>query len=388
MNNSGLKIYFPNLHGLRAIAALLVLLCHIELVKEWNGYESSLDPLFRVSISITSVVWFFVLSGFLITYLLMQEKENTGTVDIRNFYFKRTLRIWPLYFLIILLTLVISYQFNLFPNVKREDLENLNGAQFFLFVLIPYFAGILFTSSVYLNMGHLWSIGVEEQFYFIWPVLMRYTKNLVMLLMLIIFLFIISLLALSLLDNFSEIHFNPETWKVLNQIKACLSLARLSCMAIGGLGAYLLFYKKDFLRFIYRKDVQWAAYFLILSVCYVYPKIKVIRDEVYACLFCIVILNLAGNPESILKMDNKLMNYLGRISYGIYMYHFIMINLALMILKQFRMDQSSGIFFNLALYALSLFMTVVTAAVSYRYFEKVFLNLKEKELSVKTSLPG
>jgi peptidoglycan/LPS O-acetylase OafA/YrhL len=80
------KVYFPNLNGLRFFAAFSVMLYHFFGEGLINGHYG--------------VVLFFVLSGFLITYLLFEEKEKFGKIEIKKFYFRRILRIWPLYYLV------------------------------------------------------------------------------------------------------------------------------------------------------------------------------------------------------------------------------------------------------------------------------------------------
>src|SRR4051812_19584104 len=94
-------VYFPGLYGLRFFAAMMVIVSHIELFKGYhgfaNGYASNLAiyELGRMGVTL-----FFVLSGFLISYLLLVEKETTGTISIGRFYIRRILRIWPLYYLL------------------------------------------------------------------------------------------------------------------------------------------------------------------------------------------------------------------------------------------------------------------------------------------------
>ena len=86
--------YIPELTGLRALAALMVFAGHA-------SKDGLLPEFLGISYSMQGVFLFFVLSGFLITYLLLKEEEITGTISIKDFYIRRVLRIWPLYFLII-----------------------------------------------------------------------------------------------------------------------------------------------------------------------------------------------------------------------------------------------------------------------------------------------
>lgn len=140
------KIYFPNLNGLRFFAALSVMLYHFGGVETINGHFG--------------VILFFVLSGFLITYLLLEEKKQTNTISIRKFYFRRVLRIWPLYFFILLLATVVIY------STTGLDDNYYEALPYFL-LFIPNWAFVINIGIKYVVV--LWSVGAEEQFYLLWP---------------------------------------------------------------------------------------------------------------------------------------------------------------------------------------------------------------------------
>ena len=110
------KIYFPNLNGLRFIAALLVIIHHLEQLLSAFGLKNYWDNPVIESIGGLGVELFFVLSGFLISYLLFTEEQRTSTISIKNFYIRRVLRIWPLYYLIGFLA------FFLLPNISMFDI--------------------------------------------------------------------------------------------------------------------------------------------------------------------------------------------------------------------------------------------------------------------------
>ncbi|QEC41955.1 acyltransferase family protein [Pseudobacter ginsenosidimutans] len=100
------KTYFKGLNGLRFIAAFLVLMLHAELIRVKYGLFNLKDySLFNCGH--LAVEFFFVLSGFLITYLLLEEDRDTGTINIKSFYMRRVLRIWPLYYIILIIGLVL-----------------------------------------------------------------------------------------------------------------------------------------------------------------------------------------------------------------------------------------------------------------------------------------
>jgi peptidoglycan/LPS O-acetylase OafA/YrhL len=101
-----------NLDGLRFFAAFVVLIVHIQGIKKAFGIKF-FDCRFIENSSHIAVTFFFVLSGFLITYFLLQRKEN-NTISIIKFYKRRILRIWPLYYLLLILTFFVFPHFHVF----------------------------------------------------------------------------------------------------------------------------------------------------------------------------------------------------------------------------------------------------------------------------------
>jgi len=147
----------------------------------------------------------------------------------------------------------------------------------------------------------------------------------------------------------------------------------IDCMVIGGVMALLLFHNKiKILKILYSKAVQMFNLALIIVLISFGVKIPFFNYEFYAILFSILILNLAGNPNNILKLENRPFNYLGKISYGIYMYHAVSIVISLKILQIINVDN----FIIQLITATSI--TAIFASLSYELFEKRFLSLKRK----------
>ena len=158
------RIYLPGLNGLRALAAISVLVSHIfqNTFGNW-GLKYLRLPLFTDGVTL-----FFVISGFLITYLLMQELSKTKTIDIPKFYVRRILRIWPIYYLYIFVVIGV-----LFWVGNESDILN-----YTLLYYVFFAANIPFLSAAGIALiVHYWSIGVEEQFYLFWPWLVKLSKN-------------------------------------------------------------------------------------------------------------------------------------------------------------------------------------------------------------------
>jgi len=166
----GEKIYFPGLNGLRFIAAFVVVLDHIEQIKTWFGLPpAAFLADWGNATGDYAVTLFFALSGFLITYLLLAEQRQTGTIHIRKFYLRRILRIWPLYYLLVLIG------FAALPPLIAGDYAGPRGPYTLTGLLIHLlFAPNLapFLGVVVPGISHLWTIGVEEQFYLAWPPLL------------------------------------------------------------------------------------------------------------------------------------------------------------------------------------------------------------------------
>ena len=374
------SVYLPGLNGLRFIAAFFVIVAHIELIKGVFGFINYWDRPFISYSGTLSVTLFFVLSGFLITFLLLTEKKNFGDISIRQFYMRRILRIWPLYFLIVLMG------FFLFPGIGVLSIPKYTAAihdnfetKLVLFLaVLPNIAGIVFPPVPYISQT--WSIGVEEQFYLIWPILIKYTRKYPLVLFGIIFSLVVITNSLNiLLSCFSEQGYHTEILSFLNVLKEYFGSLRISCMAIGGIGAFLLFFqKKSVLDIVYRRDVQLMT--LILTTLLIYEGINIpyCNHEFYSILFCIIILNVSSNSHSIVKLERQPFVYLGRISYGLYMYHPLAIVFSLVFLKNLFNEGHERFFFNLSLYCLSISITIGLASLSFLLFETKMLKLKSR----------
>lgn len=163
-------LHFPNLNALRAIAALLVLIHHAEQFKDVFKLDNYWNIPFIQVIGKLGVVLFFVLSGFLITYLLVNEEKLTKKkINVKSFYIRRILRIWPLYYLIIFLSYFIFPYLDIL-SVDNISTEILSIKTFLLYIfMLPNM--VLSNFGVVPYASQAWSIGTEEQFYLIWPLL-------------------------------------------------------------------------------------------------------------------------------------------------------------------------------------------------------------------------
>lgn len=347
------SVYFKNLNGLRFFAALSVIIYHVFGIDVLNGH--------------LGVTLFFVLSGFLITSLLFKEIEVSETVNVKYFLLRRCLRIWPLYFLILAITAGL-----LAFNLDGHNLSVFKRNIWYYVFFIPNLAFVIDAIIPFASI--LWSVGSEEQFYLFWPFVVKYLRNyFLMALAVIIFLFTLTPEVLDYV-NFHYMGGKNETVKIIS-----LFLLRMSfnCMATGALFGYMYKRKAEYFKFIFSPIVQVIVIILtiVLWVKNVHFKFN---DELYAILFAIIISNLALNTKSVLNLENSVLNYLGKISYGLYVYHIIvcsLVNAAIMLI--FGHELNKVVFFFLCVIS-----TIALASFSYEFFEKRFLKIKDKRFAI------
>lgn len=359
-------VFFPNLDGLRFFAFFSVFLAHsfyttVPALKTHWIYEA---VTFVTSKGIFGVNFFFVLSGFLITYLLLVEKDLKGTINVKYFYFRRFLRIWPLYYAVVLfgfVVLPIAYSY------IGKDFGTPGNIWLFLFFLSNYD-----TTTTNAILGILWSIAVEEQFYLIWPVvfLLVPTKRHV-------WVFYLIILA-SLIYRISFAHDSHIIFKH--------TLSCISDMAVGGLGAYWA-YKGIFVEKI-KSMPRWG----ILSIYLIGFLMIVFRSSwngisplvyggerlIFSILFLFVVFEQNYADNSLFKMQNwKLISKLGIYTYGLYMVHFISIYFFNVVFD--KMGWNTNLF-ELMVFEpfLALIGTICIAIVSFYILENPFLKLKKR----------
>ena len=330
------------------------------------------------------VFFFFVLSGFLITYLLLAEKEYTKTISVKEFYLRRIFRIWPLYYLIFILGFfVLPHFFQLHIPYLETDFNKYYKNQFWSYLLIFPNLGYARHGPVP-HIGHLWTIGVEEQFYLLWPILLKASKKILRLL----FLLIAGLVVFKALVLFLSITYHDSSF--ILGLKSFIAMLKIECMAIGGIGACVLFYKKNIvLNIVFNLWVQVLAWITIPLLIYFTPeKLQNGNHILYSISFLVIILNVAGNKKSLIKLENKIMHTLGSISYGIYMYHLMIIPIVLLFIKKIFTQMDSGLLFNTILYAAVISTTCLISFLSYNFLEKKFILLKKKHAKIISGEPS
>lgn len=336
------RVYFPGLNTIRLYAALCVVLGHV--IDYTPGYTFSAPIFHWLSFILLSgyeaVSLFFVLSGFLITYLLLDEKCHSGTIRVGRFYGKRARRIQPLYILVTLLTLAVS-------GLEQPTTAGLIG----ILLLSPHltFAGLG-------ALQHLWSIGVEEWFYFALPPLLR---RLNVLLLAGGVIGVRLLLALAVTDLMEGNAYTGGWLTVLHFL-------RFECMAIGALGAWLLFNRHWLLRWVYRLELPTLV-LLGLIVFLRFPG-GFAYNVISSLAFIVFILNVATKQNERLNLERPLLAQLGKVTYGVYMYH----PLVTYFVSRTLIGLPAGILTDVALYTGVALGSLLVASLSYAYFERMF----------------
>lgn len=364
-------LYLPGLNGIRAIAALAVVVLHTSFSLKNIGLQGALfgrdvhgNPLdyffgqYAVSI-------FFALSGFLITYLLLLEKEKKE-ISVKKFYLRRILRIWPLYYGFMLAMIVLITFFKI-----PFDQSSLIFYIFLVPNLIPNFLGLQVTPVPFIN--HFWSIGIEEQFYLFWPwvIKQRKIKVLAPILSVIVTMFLARLYLDTFYTDSSSAYFFRTN--------------RFDCMLIGAAGALL--YKKNFkrsMKFMDNKLTQLVA--LLTGVLYALNIIHfgaVIDHLLISIVTVTIIVGQINVTNRIVNLDIAIFRYLGKISFGIYVYHQLFIFLFTKVYKNILYDGFPKYFLMFA----SVFATtIIVSHLSYKYFECWFIRRKNKYSVIHSSI--
>jgi peptidoglycan/LPS O-acetylase OafA/YrhL len=351
-------IYFPGLNGLRAISAIAVVISHITLGLGHFGLNPHIFGTYAdgnprgLSLAGYGVTIFFVLSGFLITFLLLEEKEH-HSVNVRKFYIRRILRIWPLYYLYLSVCLFA---------ILVLDMElNTNSLLFYIFYAanIPF---IINTSLPFLS--HYWSLGVEEQFYLFWPWVVRRSGTVLLICILSVALLISTKVYLHL--------FMPGS-----VAETAIHVTRFHCMFIGAAGAIL--YKNRntiFIRFTDNKISQLLCWSILLLVALNRFHIaSFIDSEIIAFVALVVIIGQINVQNRLINLELPVMDFLGKISYGMYVIHPLLIFLTGQLFKNFQIQETVK---YLMVYGVIMSVTIGLSYLSFRYFENYFMKLKKR----------
>jgi peptidoglycan/LPS O-acetylase OafA/YrhL len=366
------RIHFNNLDTLRFLAAYMIVLLHCffgwkvkfgqpqfltSLSSQWTEKLEMVMHNFSFGVDI-----FFIISGFLITYLLLSEREKSGKVDILKFYIRRAFRIWPLYFFMILLAPLLTY----FLNEQSPT-----------YIYHFFFAGnfdLIEHGPKSVATNHLWSICIEEHFYLVCPLLIGLIplKKLPQVLLFIVFICI-------LFRGFCLIY--TSDYGMASYVH---TLSRIDILALGSLFGYLFYHKR--ITFNHSLPVRLIVYTVFILVFFNTSYIEsgnFFADTMKKYIFAIPVAywmgNFLFNPDAVLLSPKPhLTNLFGKVSYGIYMFNPVIIFVLICLFEKYAYQ---NYFVFLGLVHVSL---VITTYLSYRFIELPFLALKEKYAVIKS----
>lgn len=349
--------YYKQLDGLRAIAVIGVMIAH------WLETKIQIDLLKNIPYG-SGVTLFFVLSGFLITKIIIGFKEKNKALgksnfhSVKAFYVRRSLRIFPIYYLTIFLAFIYGIK-----GVSE---------------LWPWL--VTYTTNIYMVLNgkyvgtftHFWSLAVEEQFYLFWVFVVIYIpkKHLRKTILITI------ALSLLLLYYFK---FHTQYW-----LAEILVICSMHTLGIGALIAYYVKYDNLKINNLNLSNIKTLLLFLFVFyvIVFIYRKpddlyllFKHFKNPILTLIYGIVVLiAIKDGFKGIVKhiLENKIMVYIGRISYGLYIYHLFMMPIYFRVIhKYFKIDASPiGYFF------IYLALNIVISSISWYLIEKPINNLK------------
>ena len=356
--------YFQALDVVRFVAAVLILITHSydhwttvprisALMLDGNGQPAwwaakvkTFVGSFNIGVDI-----FFLMSGFLITYLLLAEKKQYGRIDIKSFYMRRVLRIWPLYYFCVAMVPVLTHYYNEPP------------ANMTMHLLFVGNFDLLKNGWGSTAVNHLWSICIEEHFYLVWPLLVAFVPRPRLTTV------FSAVVLLSFLTRLYYFYFEPG-YNTLYLHTLC----RWDALAIGSLLAYarfhgyglpqvplavrLMLYSATLLVFADDAYGNWDNVFLLSFKKYVFLGV-----------IAFFLGNVLFNPESLVQWRKRtIFHYFGKISYGIYMFHGFVI---------FYLEREFPRFHDSLFIGWVLLFTLVISAASYELVEKPILRFKK-----------
>ncbi len=361
--SSGSKYYFPQLDAVRGLSFLAVYFVHAFHPDFGTGFFKEMLQYFYNNLAL-SIDVFFILSSFLLTWLGINEYKLKGNFSFVNYFIRRALRIWPLYILLMIFSfIVVPYAADYF-----QIPVTLPPAYYYLF----------FISNFYLE-GHvyflrfLWTLSVEEQFYLLWGLcLLVFQKRML--------LSVLLLAAISIAYTIYAVQTGADGYYN--------TLIYLFDFAVGILAAVLM-HQDSYIVVVFKKLTTIKGilfglllpvlFIIIFSITYFAPNLfgqwaDVIMRYVFIIYTGFFIIDQMVNEKTFLKLKSqRFLIYTGKISYGLYCFHGIVLTFGMAALQKLEINMHSVL-------RVLLFLCVnyLIASISYQFVERPFLKLKDK----------
>jgi len=348
--------HFPALDGMRTFAVLAVV---------WHHASRTHAP-GSMGLGYGAVALFFAISGFLITTLLLREQDAAGTISLPRFYVRRTLRIFPLYFAAVGVYTVLVLLFERDTEAGRGFLSNL-----------PYF--LTYSSNWFVDLGDggrvifyfAWSLATEEQFYLAWPWVVRFAPR---------------WWAAPAFMGGMVVASSASRWAVAAGLLApSLPLRMLGSVAapicLGCIAAYALHREGGFRRAWLVAGGRWSAPVALVLAIVGIQTAGVPEIAVHIAMTWLVV-SVSIRPDHGLRwlFANRVACYVGGVTYGMYLLHMLALNTVERVV-----GPSAPLVLRVTLTAV---LATGVAILSYRYFEKRFLDLKDRFGAGRTRVPA
>ncbi len=364
MNKKTVSIYYPQLDGLRGIAFLCIFFFHAYHPHFYDNLFGGYLKFLYSNLAL-AIDTFFVYSSFLLTLLGIREYEKNGNFSYWNFFLRRTFRIWPLYYFLMLIFFIVV------PFVAgRMNIEvSLPPSEYYLLFISNYYFG----EHIFM-MKFLWTLSVEEQFYIVWGfVMMKFQHKF----NLVIGLFIVVSVGFTIYSTLNHMpNFNN-------------TLSYLFDFSAGAIAA-IAYHKKNKVVAVFQRmsKLQSVFFIIVLPIVISFTFFiinnrsagiyKLLFQDLYRYFFVVyislLIIEQLVNEKTILKLGkNRILVYTGKICYGMYCYHGLVLTIGFYFFNKFSFTN-----YPMVNALIMLAGTYIAASLSYRFIEGPFLKLKDK----------
>jgi len=371
--------YLYGLNTLRFMAAFFIIAMHTQNNQTLMDLPRLPDMAFLYK---GAVSFFFTLSGFLITYIRIGEYEKKGDINMRKFFSNRFYRLAPVYYLVIAFGLLFYWVIIPLLGIESHTDYKLSLSLLLYLAFLPNLMNAMYHVGGALHVS--WSIGAQEQFYWVLIPFMKYR-----------FKYLVPfLIAITILSVFISIGNAYNLFGLSHEMQAFVHTMRLHFMSIGALLGYYLYYKKEKLLSLWIFSSKWMQIILFSSLVGWYgfnTDSQFIKSTItlpLSLLYGWLIINVAANPRNIIKLDNPFFDWIGQRTYGIYMMHMFVIYLV-----SFFFSKTGFLLENFGLYIscyyLMVFgMSIGLAHLSLTYFEQPIIKwTKRIDIKKKILIP-
>jgi peptidoglycan/LPS O-acetylase OafA/YrhL len=366
--------HIPILDGIRAYAVLMVCFVHFFQVDESSLYEANQYlgiGLFKISqIGLRGVELFFILSGFLISGILINSKKSPSF--FKTFYFRRFIRIFPLYYFVLAISFLVLPQFINIDASGNYVIKQQVWLWTYTSNLSNIFDQISWDDSLnFPSFGHFWSLCVEEHFYVFWPFLIYYSNEKWLTRIMWI---LVALSAFSVLFVF-----------VFGDCIPILKWSSIRCSGVLSLGGLIAYYLNNPLQhkqivIISQKSIMISGILFLLAhfiprQCEIHQVLTFFTSLVF--FSCLLVLAIEDRNIMSKLFKHRSLYFIGKISYGIYVYHGVLRPY----FKSFLYDDleiyiNNGILRSLIYTITCTMISIFIAWISWVIIEKPILSLK------------